>query len=195
MSLFPMFVRLEGRPCLVVGAGRVAESKIKGLLAAGASVHAVGRHPTRTVRQWAFEGHISWHERDFDPNDLHGVFLAVVATSSTEVNDRVYREARRRTVLCNVVDDPARCDFYYPSVVRRGPFQIAISTGGHSPALAMHLRQQLEKQFGPEYETWVQDLGDARQKLFSRAMNPGRRRRLLHRLASAGPPKRLRKKV
>ncbi len=188
MTLFPMFLKLAGRPCLVVGAGRVGEPKIQSLLAVGATVRAVDRRATPQVRKWAREGKISWAARDFDPGDLDGVLL-VVASVSAETNERISWEARRRGVLCNVVDDPERCDFYYPAVVRRGDLQIAISTGGKSPALAQRLRKQLQKQFGPEYELWVRELGEARQRLLKRRMDPQRRRRLLHRLASREPIK------
>ena len=189
MTLFPMFLKLAGRPCLVVGAGRVGESKIQSLLAAEAAVRAVGQRATPLIKSWAREGKISWAARDFDSSDIDGVFL-VVASASPDVNDWVSWEARRRGVLCNVVDDPARCDFYYPAVVRRGDLQIAISTGGNSPALAQRLRKELEKQFGPEYEAWVEQLGETRQKLLKQNMDPERRRRLLHRLASQKPPRR-----
>src|SRR5256885_16655719 len=91
----------------------------------------------------------------------------VAATSSAELHQRIFEEATRRGVLCNVVDVPALCDFYYPSVVQRGALQIAISTAGQSPALAQRLRKQLEDQFGPEYEEWLVQLGDARDKLRS----------------------------
>ncbi|HJY85490.1 MAG TPA: bifunctional precorrin-2 dehydrogenase/sirohydrochlorin ferrochelatase [Candidatus Acidoferrales bacterium] len=186
MALFPMFVKLEGRPCLVVGAGRVAEAKIRSLLATGAAVRVVGRSPTSAVKGWARTGRISWAPREFDPGDLDGVVVVVSATSP-EVNERVCREARRRGVLANVVDEPLHCDFYYPAVVRRGDLQIAISTGGNSPALAQRLRKELEKRFGPEYESWVRELGKERKKLLEQAMDPRHRRRLLHRMASQEP--------
>ena len=91
---------------------------------------------------------------------LDGAFLAVVATNSRSLNERVYREAQRRGVLCNVVDVPDLCDFFYPAVVRRGDLQIAVSTAGQSPSLAQKIRQQLEKQFGPGYAAWVTQLGE-----------------------------------
>jgi precorrin-2 dehydrogenase/sirohydrochlorin ferrochelatase len=111
------------------------------------------------------------------------MFLVIAATSSVEVNDLVFREARRRGVLCNVVDDPARCDFYYPAVVRRGSLQIAVSTGGQSPALAQRLRRELENQFGPEYADWVEYLGQERRGLLARSTHSEYRRRLLHKQA------------
>src|SRR5262252_5402782 len=103
---FPVFLKLEARPCLVVGAGREGESKIASLLAAGASVRAVAPEATDAVKAWAGQGRLQWITRGFQHSDLDGVFLAVVATSTRELNESVYREARRRGVLCNVVDDP-----------------------------------------------------------------------------------------
>ncbi len=182
-SLFPVFLKLEGRPCLVVGAGAVGEPKIESLVAAGATVRVVAPRASEVVRGLARARKISWDRRGFQCQDLDGVFLVVAATADEELNEQVFQEARRRSVLANVVDDPPRCDFYYPSVVRRGDLQIAISTGGHSPALAQRLRRELEQQFPREYEGWVAELGRKRRSLFERAMDPERRRQLLHRLA------------
>lgn len=183
-ALFPMFVKLAGRTCLVVGAGSVAAGKIAGLLASGARVRVVAPSATRRVAELARGGRIDWTRRAFRADDLRGAFLVVAATSSRRVHVRVYRAAVRRGVLCNVVDEPARCDFYYPAVVRRGPLQIAISTGGRSPALARRLRQELERQFGREYGPWVERLGRARQQVLGSSSDSRLRRRLLHRLAS-----------
>src|SRR5690242_8799454 len=142
-TLFPMFLKLEGRHCLVVGAGNIAESKIASLLEAGAEVVVVAPQGTEQVQVWERQGRLVWHRRTFQELDLEGCFLVVGATSSVQVNDVVYRQAKARDVICNVVDDPPRCDFYYPAVVRRGPLQIAISTSGFSPALAQRLRREL----------------------------------------------------
>ena len=180
MNLFPVFLKLTGRPCLVVGAGRVGEPKIEGLVAAGATVKVVAPEATDAVSQWARAGKISWQARRFEPSDLSGVFLVVVATSSRELNDSVYREAQRRGILCNAVDDPPRCDFYYPAVVSRGHLQIAISTNGQSPALAQRLRRELEQQFGPHYEVWVEAVGRERQRLLALPLDSEERRRILH---------------
>jgi precorrin-2 dehydrogenase/sirohydrochlorin ferrochelatase len=184
VSLFPVFLKLKRRRCLVVGAGMVAEAKVRSLLEVGAIVHVVGPQATETLKQWARDGKLVWHARSFQPSDLEGMFLVVVATSSRQLNKRVYQEAARRRVLCNVVDDPACCDFYYGAVVRCGPLQIAISTSGCSPALAQRLKRELEKQFGPKYGAWVEQLGETRRRLLARTMDPKRRQRLLHHLAS-----------
>ena len=182
--LFPMFLKLAGRRCLVIGAGAAAESKIESLLNAEARVHVVGPCATPTIHRWSSENRISWEARVFTPDDLESVTLVITATDSPAVNERVFEEARRRGILCNSVDDPEHCDFYWAAVVRRGPLQIAISTGGNSPALAQRLRRELEEQFGPDYEGWVRSLGEARASSFARTLTPHRRRNWLHTIAS-----------
>ena len=184
VHLFPAFLKIAGRPCLVVGAGAIGEEKIQGLLHAEAEIRVVAPQATMRVQAWAREGRVQWEQRKFRPADLRATFLVVAATSSPELHEKIYREARRKSVLCNVVDDPEHCDFYYGSVIRRGALQIAISSAGQSPALAQRLRKELEKQFGTEYEGWLAELGEARERLFSRPVNPERRKELLHRLAS-----------
>ncbi|PYU39608.1 MAG: siroheme synthase [Acidobacteria bacterium] len=182
--LFPMFLKLSARPCLVLGAGTIAESKIAGLLEAGGRVRVVAPEATPQVRSWAQSNSIEWHQRSFQPDDLTGMFLVVAATSSAELHQRIFEEATRRGVLCNIVDVPVLCDFYYPAVVQRGALQIAISTAGKSPALAQRLRKQLEEQFGPEFEEWLAQLGEVRDRLQSSKLDPEERKRLLHEDAS-----------
>jgi precorrin-2 dehydrogenase / sirohydrochlorin ferrochelatase len=184
MSLFPMFLKLDGRKCLVVGAGKIGESKIRSLLIAHADVRVVAPIATAAVAGWARAGVISWESREFQASDLDAAYLVVAATSSLEVNDEVYRQSQNRQILCNVVDDPARCDFYYPAVVRRGALQVAISTEGQSPALAQRLRRELERQLQPVYAGWLEWLGTARKKLFAAPVDPEQRRTQLHKLAS-----------
>jgi precorrin-2 dehydrogenase/sirohydrochlorin ferrochelatase len=183
-SLFPMFLKLAGRQILVVGAGKVGEGKIAGVLDTGARIRVVSREATASVREWARGGQIELELRSFSPEDLDGAFVAVVATASRDLNEFIYREAQLRGVLCNVVDVPEFCDFYYPAVVRRGDLQIAISTSGQSPSLAQKLRQQLEQQFGPGYAAWVAELGETRRLVQASDLSPDRKRELLHSLAS-----------
>jgi uroporphyrin-III C-methyltransferase / precorrin-2 dehydrogenase / sirohydrochlorin ferrochelatase len=186
MPLFPIFVKLEGRPVLFVGAGPVGESKIEGLLMAGAVVTVVAPDATPRIRTLADEGRIVWRRRAFEPGDLNGAAL-VVAAVPRHVATQIYEQARIRGVLVNSVDDPENCDFYYPAVVTRGDLQIAISTSGHSPALAQRIRVQLEQQFGPEYAAWIQQLGEARRDLFTTPIDPEARKAKLHELASGKP--------
>lgn len=177
-------MKLEAKRCLVVGAGRVGEPKIGGLIDTGARVHVVALEASEAVHEWANAGKIVLEIRAFNPEDLAGTVLAVVATASRELNGSIYREAQRRGVPCNVVDDPEYCDFYYGAVVRRGDLQIAISTNGQSPSLAQKLRQQLERQFGPGYAQWVAELGETRKLVLASDLDPQRKSDLLHSLAS-----------
>jgi precorrin-2 dehydrogenase / sirohydrochlorin ferrochelatase len=183
-DLFPMFVKLEGKRCLVVGAGNVGEPKIRSLLGTAARIHVVALEASETVREWAKDGRIALELRAFVSEDLDETFVAVVATASSALNELIYREAQRRGVLCNVVDVPELCDFYYPAVVRRGDLQIAVSTSGQSPSLAQRIRQQLERQFGPGYERWVAELGATRRRVLASDLDPLRKRALLQSLAS-----------
>lgn len=182
-SLFPIFMKLEGRRCLVVGAGKVGEPKIASLIETGALIRVVALEATETVHAWAGTGRITLELRSFVNEDLEGMLLAVVATSSRALNESIYREAQRRGVLCNVVDDPPHCDFYYPAIIRRGDLQIAISTGGQSPSLARKIRQQLERQFGPGYARWVAELGETRRLVLASNLDLEKKRDLLHSLA------------
>jgi precorrin-2 dehydrogenase len=180
VRLFPIFLKLSDRHCLVVGAGTIAESKIRSLLESEAKVRVVAPEATPQVRSWAKANRIEWQPRSFQSDDLAGMFLVVAATSSTKVHQEIFQEAVKRQVLCNIVDVPPLCDFYYPAVVQRGALQIAISTAGQSPALAQRLRKQLEVQFGPKYAEWLELLGKARNKLQSKHLHPDKLKRLLH---------------
>jgi precorrin-2 dehydrogenase / sirohydrochlorin ferrochelatase len=182
--LFPIFLKLEGRNCLVVGAGLVGEGKIRGLIESGALVRVISPQATPQVRNWSQSGSIAWESRPFTAADLNDIFLVVAATSSRKVNDAIYAEAQGRGVLCNVVDVPDRCDFYYPSVVRRGNLQIAISTAGDSPTLAQRLRQDLENQLPEEYFPWLDEIGRERRALLASEPDPARRLKHLRELSS-----------
>ena len=183
-SLFPIFVKLNDRVVLVVGAGRVAEGKVSQLLATDCRIRVVSPEATEQIRLWADSRAIEWKQKTFEPSDLETAVLAVVCTSSRELNTWIYQVATERRVLCNVVDVPELCDFYYPAIVRRGDLQIAISTSGQSPALAQRIRRDLEAQFTPEYAAVVSILGRVRRWVLSRGFSPEWRKRLLHACAS-----------
>jgi precorrin-2 dehydrogenase/sirohydrochlorin ferrochelatase len=182
-SLFPIFLKLEGRRVLVVGAGTIAEQKLAGLLSAGASIHVVAPGAKRAFLKLAAEGRLRWSQREYLPSDLIRAVVVIAATGNPEVNERIYRDAESRNILCNAVDEPDRCHFYYPAVVQRGDLQIAISTAGHSPALAQRIRKELEQRFDATYADWLHWLGDVRRILFTHALDPQRRRNVLHRIA------------
>jgi precorrin-2 dehydrogenase/sirohydrochlorin ferrochelatase len=182
--MFPLFINLEGRRCLVVGAGKVSESKVASLLETGCVLDVVAPHATGKIETWSRKGKLHWCKRRFRNCDLTGCFLVVAATSSTKLHEKIFRLARQQGIICNVVDVPELCDFYYPAVVRRGSLQIAVSTGGESPALAQRLRKKLEGQFGPEYVEWIAELGEARKRVLVGAGQSTDQKAQLHAMAS-----------
>jgi precorrin-2 dehydrogenase/sirohydrochlorin ferrochelatase len=183
MDLFPIFLKIAARPCLVIGAGHLAESKIESLQAAHARVTVIAPQATQRIADLAAAGEIEWLEREYATGDLAGNFLVVAATNNPAVNRAVFHEAAESNVLCNAVDDPPFCDFYFPSVVRRGDLQIAISTTGASPALAQRLRKELNAQLPLNLGDWLTDLGNLRREVVAAEPLNDERKWLLHQLA------------
>ena len=181
----PIYLKLEGRKCLVVGGGAVAHRKVKGLLQAGAHVTVVAPFLrgglTRLLRS-VTPGRIRYLSRPFRSRDLEGSLLAVAATDDSAVNLRVAEAARRRGTLVNVVDSPQACDFMVPSVLRRGPLCISVSTSGASPALAKSLRKELEGLYGHGLGQGLSWLARLRGKLLTSSLPPAKRREILKRL-------------
>src|ERR1700761_3233669 len=183
MSLFPMFLKLTARPCIVIGAGNIAESKIESLLQAEASVTVIAPEALQRVQKWAAGGEVQWLQREYREGDLAGAFLCIAATATASVNRAVFAEATERGVLCNAVDDPPFCDFYFPSVVRRGELQIAISTAGESPALAQRLRKEINAALPQDTGEWLLELGRVRREVTAVEPIGEPRKSLLHELA------------
>jgi uroporphyrin-III C-methyltransferase/precorrin-2 dehydrogenase/sirohydrochlorin ferrochelatase len=187
MSLFPIFVKLQGRPVVVVGGGNIAAGKVPGLLQAQARVKVIAPEVNSQVSAWVDNAEIEWYAKEFEPADLQDASLVIAATSIPAVNAAVFQAAEACGIFCNAVDDIANCHFYYGSIVQRGDLQIAISTNGKSPALAQRLRKELEQQYPAEYAAWLGSLGDAREKLRSASdprENFEENKAILHRLAS-----------
>jgi precorrin-2 dehydrogenase/sirohydrochlorin ferrochelatase len=155
-------LRLSGRKCLVVGGGDVGLEKIEGLLACDGDVVLVAPDACAEVRALAAEGSIEWIEREFDPGDVAGKFIAIAATDDTDANIAVYEAAEERAMLVNVVDVPSLCNFILPAIVRTGPLAIAISTAGASPALAKRMKREISELFGEDYARLAVILNDAR---------------------------------
>ena len=160
---FPAFLDLRGRRCLVVGGGPVGERKVRALLECGARVVVVSPGVTPELASLAAGGRIEHWARAFRRSDARGCTLAVAATGDPFVDRAVAAAARPWRVLVNVVDEPEHCDYILPSVLRRGELQIAVSTGGRSPALAREIRRRLEGLFGPEYADLVRRVGMERR--------------------------------
>jgi precorrin-2 dehydrogenase/sirohydrochlorin ferrochelatase len=183
MSLFPIFLKLTGRHCIVIGAGHLAESKITSLRTADAAVTVIAPEVSPAIAEQAIAGELTVHQRPYQTGDLKNAFLVVAATNDPAVNRAVFAEATASDVLCNAVDDPPFCDFYFPSVVRRGDLQIAISTAGNSPALAQQLRRELNQQLPLNLGDWLTELGNLRREVVASEPLNEERRHFLHQLA------------
>ena len=189
MSLYPIFLKLEGHKVLIVGGGLIAEQKIEAVLRSTTDVTVIAPQITPRIRLWAHQGRIKYQAIEFRRGMTRGYFLAISCTDSEETNRAVYQEARENGALANAVDDPQYCDFYAPAVVSRGEFQIAISTNGNSPALSQDVRKKLENEFGPEYELWTAWLGRMRDVMRKVLPRTERRKELLMLLAQCKPVK------
>jgi len=161
-TLYIACLRLDGRRCVVVGGGPVGLEKVEGLLACDAAVTLVSPEAVPELERYAAEGSIAWERREYRPEDLEGAFLAIAATSRTELNLRVFEDAEARSMLLNVVDVPDLCNFILPAIVRQGPLAIAISTAGGSPALAKRMKREIAEAFGEPYARLALILNDAR---------------------------------
>ena len=185
MPLFPIFLKLTARPCIVIGAGNLAESKIESLRAAEAAVTVIAPWASPAIEALAAAGEVTWHQRPYAPGDVApNTFLVVTATDVPAVNRAVYLEATSKSILCNAVDDPPYCDFYFPSIVRRGDLQIAISTAGDSPALAQRLRKEINQALPMDTGAWLQQLGNLRREVLQLEPLNEQRKQLLHTLAT-----------
>ena len=183
MSLFPAFLKLRNRPCLVVGAGEIAWSKITSLLDAEADIQVIAIEARDEVHQLAAQGRIRLELRVYKAEDVLGNFLVIAATDDRDINAAVYRDAEECNILCNAVDDPPNCDFYFGSIVRRGDLQIVISTNGESPALAQRLRREINAALPDDLGPWLADLGELRREVLQLYPAGEYRKQLLHTLA------------
>jgi len=165
MSYYPVFLNLSGQRCLVVGGGAVAERKVEGLLEAEASVTIVSPTLTDALERRVKEKKIRHYMREYRKGDLAGYRLGFVATDNPQINRAVYEEAQEAGVLLNSADDPAHCDFILPSVLRRGELQVAVATGGSSPALSRAIREELEEYFSQDYALLSDIVADVRREL------------------------------
>ena len=161
----PVNLLVRGRRVVVVGGGRIAARKIVPLLELGAVVEVVAPRAGSEVREWAAAGRLTLHERPFAPADVAGAWVVFTATDDPTVNAAVFAAGEAAGIFVNSADDPANCSFTLMSVIRRGDLVVTVGTGGRSPALAAHLRRQLEAEIGPEYPTLLDLLSEAREAL------------------------------
>src|SRR6266567_5106435 len=183
MSLLPIFLKLDGRRGLLVGAGTVALDKVGSLLKTGLRLRVIAPQARPEIRALAADGTLEWIQRPFEPADLDGNFIVIAATDVPEVNTAVYRGCVERGIVCNSVDDIPNCDFFFGSVVSRGDLQSAISTAGESPAMAQRLRREIDAQLPDDLGEWLSNLGELRREVLEIHPRGEERKALLHQLA------------
>ena len=163
--MYPVLLDIAGKLCVVIGGGSVAERKVQGLLEPGASVRVVSPEVTSGLADLARQGIVEWRKKKYTNDDLEGAVLVFAATDDREVQALISREAGVNGQLLNVADDPDSCNFHVPATMRRGDLTLAVSTSGKSPAVAARIRQQLEEEFGPEYDTLLQVMSFVRKHI------------------------------
>jgi precorrin-2 dehydrogenase/sirohydrochlorin ferrochelatase len=171
-TCYPIALVLDGKPCLVVGGGEIADGKLDALLLAGAVVTVVSTDVRPRIATLAAEDQITLHQRPYRTSDLEGIYLAIAATDDRPLNARVVTEARAAGILTQAVDDIPYCDFFAVAVVRRGDLQLGISTNGRSPAFARWMRERLDSELPTEYGDLLAVLGDVRDTIKARGPIP-----------------------
>ncbi|MDD4170748.1 MAG: bifunctional precorrin-2 dehydrogenase/sirohydrochlorin ferrochelatase [Syntrophomonas sp.] len=180
--LYPIYLNLDSKRCLVIGGGKVAERKVATLLEYEADVILVSPEVTPMIDDWAAHNLIIWRRGVFQPQDLDNIFLVFIATGDNNVNKSITTLCRQKGILVNAVDDPPNCDFYVPSILRRNSLCIAISTEGKSPLLAAKLRRELESIVPAEYGEWVEILGRLREDIKKSHLDINERQKLFETL-------------
>ena len=164
-NYYPIYVQLNEQSCVVIGGGKIAEGKVDGLLAANAKVKIISPELTPHLHDLVKQNQVEYVARHYQVGDLTGAFMVICATDQTEINQQVWQEASANRQLVNVVDDIPRCNFIAPAILRKGDLNIAISTGGKAPALAVRLKQRLQEEIGPQYERFLELSGQLREPL------------------------------
>ena len=182
MKYYPIHLDIKNRDCLIVGGGAVGTRKVNTLIECGARVTVVSPDPAPELTKLASEGSVTLKKRAYRSDELTGMFLVIGATDDERLNRQISKDAEQAQILCNIADRPEVCNFILPSIVCRGDLVITISTSGKSPALAKHLRQKLETQFGPEYADFLFLMGAIRRRLLSEAHEPEAHKALFNQL-------------
>jgi len=183
---FPIILNLADRPVVVIGGGDVAEGKVRSLMECGAHVHMVSPIVTPGLRALSETGAISLREGRYESSDLADAFLVIAATGDSSVQERIWNDARARRVLINTVDEPQRCDFIMPSVIRRNDLIVAVSTSGRSPAFAAWLRRRIAEFVTADFGRVVSVLGYIRGYVRRRCKAASDRKRAYERIIESG---------
>ncbi len=176
--LYPLFLNVEQKNCLIVGGGNVAYRKANTLLECGAQIEVISPQAVAPLRELAAEKKIRLTLRAFEDGDEKNRCLVFAATGDSNLNRHIFSLCRRGNIWLNAVDDPENCDFYVPALLRRGNVAAAVCTSGQSPLLAAHLRDQIEKIFPEEIGTLAQILGEIREKVSTSTLQPDEKKAL-----------------
>ena len=185
-NYYPIFVNLKDQPCTVIGGGKIAEGKVEGLLDAGATITVISPALTPALQNLADEKQFTYIERIYQNGDLDGAFMVICATDQNDINHRVWLDASENHQLVNVVDDTPRCNFIAPAILRKGDLSIAISTGGKAPAMAVRLKEFLDRNIGPEYARFLELAGQLRSPLAKHIPDFETRKALWYQILDAG---------
>lgn len=181
-KLYPILLKLENKPVLVIGGGKVAERKVSSLLECEAKVFIISKDLTQGLKKLLDEKKISYLASDFSPEHLNDKFLVIVATNNAKLNKDIAKTVKQRGILVNVVDQPSECNFFVPSILRRGDLIIAISSSGKSPAFSKAIRKELESRYGPEYGIFLDMIGAIRSILISGGYSKERKEKVFKEL-------------
>lgn len=176
-AYYPLHLSIAGKKCLVVGGGRTAARKVATLLRCGGRVVVVSPEAVPAIRALARREKIPWCQRKFRASDCAGAFLIFAATDSADTNRSIARLAKEKSILANVADSPADCDFIVPALVERGPLTISIATEGLAPILSRRIRMDLERSFGPEYIRYARFIGETRSAIVKNTQLTGKQKR------------------
>jgi len=185
MRYYPILVDLQGKKVVVVGGGTVAQRKIETLLAHGAVVFVIARELNAALTRHVETGAIRLAGQEFKEEDLNDAFMVIAATDDPLLNRLVGKQAKKKGLLINAVDQPSDCNFIVPSILRRGDLLIAVSTSGKSPAMAKRIREELEEKFGDEYEAFLNLMGWVRKEILSQGRAQDENSRKFHELVNS----------
>jgi precorrin-2 dehydrogenase/sirohydrochlorin ferrochelatase len=183
LKYYPVFLDIKGKKCIVIGGGEVAARKAERLLDCGAQVLIISPQLATELDELKEKNFINHIAAQYSDNLIEGAALVIGATDDEKTNAQISIDARSKGIPVNIVDDPQKCDFILPSLMQRGDLTIAIGTGGKSPALARHLREELESKYGREYEIFLNILGNLRVKM---ARNEGKGKGWFNSMLAAG---------
>jgi siroheme synthase-like protein len=176
---YPLFLNISGKSCIVMGGGKIAERKVAMLLKFNAEVKLISPKITGALSKLSKSGKIEVIEREYEDGDLEGASLVFAATNRREINERIKKEAQTKGIPVNVVDDPVLCDFIVPSIVKKGPIIIAVSTSGVLPSLSKKLRKEISEYITADYIKYAHIIGKFRKLLIEKVENRKKRAEIM----------------